>query len=216
MSISVSLQVEGARVLVVGGGPVAERKVAALLRAGARLTLISPAVTPGLRALASEGRIEWLERAYRPGDQAGAMLVVSCTGNPAVDGAVAAEANGEGRLISVSGDPVRGNLSFMAEVRRGPVTVALATGGASPALAARLRREVEQAIGPEYGALAELLGEVRRQVRETTHLSQAERAALYEGIVQGPALDLLRAGREAEARNLIADEVARRLQRTEG
>lgn len=212
MSIPVLLDLNGSLVLIVGGGPVAERKVTALLREGALVRVVSPAVTPGLRALAESGAIDLVERPYAPGDQAGALLVVACTGVPAVDRAVAAEAAREKRLVSVGSESSGGNLSFMAVVRRGPVTVALASDGASPALVVRLRREVEQAVGPEYGVLATLLQEVRQRVKEAPHLSQPERAALFTEIVQGPALALLAAGRETEARSQIARTLAQHLE----
>lgn len=212
MSIPVLLHLAGSPVLVVGGGPVAERKVTALLREGAKVAVVSPAVTPGLRGLAESGAIDLVERPYALGDQAGTLLVVACTGVLAVDRAVAAEATRDRRLVSVSSESAGGNVSFMASVRRGPVTVGLATGGASPALVTRLRREVEQAVGPAYGALASLLQEVRQQVKEAPHLSQPERAALFAEIVEGPALDLLATGGEAEARSLIAQVLARHLQ----
>lgn len=199
----VDLRLTGRLAIVVGGGPVAERKARALLQSGTRVRVVSPELTLGLRTLWERGRIEVIQRSYAPGDTSGAMLVVAATGRREVDAAVARQAEAEERLVSVSGEPELGNVNFTAEVRRGPVRVAISTGGASPALARRLRRELERTVGPEYGQLAELLGEVRNRVRLDSSRSRAERAALLASIVQGPALGLLARGAEEAAQALV-------------
>lgn len=199
----VDLKLTGRLAVVVGGGPVAERKARALLQSGVRVRVVSPEMTLGLRTLWERGRIEVIQRPYAPGDTSGAMLVVAATGRREVDAAVARQAEAEERLVSVSGDPELGNVNFTAEVRRGPVRVAISTGGASPALARRLRGELERIVGPEYGQLAELLGEVRKRVQLHSSRSRAERAALLASIVQGPALGLLAQGAEEAAQALV-------------
>lgn len=195
----ISLNLKGEKVLVVGGGQVAARRAEALLEAGARVRVISPAFVSAFAELS----IERVERPFEPGDTAGAFLVVAATGDPAADEAVAAEARAAGRLVSVAGAPDLGNCHFAAEVHQGPITLGIATGGASPALARRLRTELEATIGPEWGTLAELLGEARERLKGRADLSQAERAAIYWKIVSGPALELLRAGKLAEAREIV-------------
>jgi len=201
--MTINLRLTGRLAVVVGGGPVAERKARALLQAGARVRVVSPELTLGLCTLWERGRIEVLQRPYAPGDASGAILVVAATGRREVDAAVARQAEADERLFSVSGEPEMGNVTFTAEVRRGPVHVAISTDGASPALARRLRRELERTVGPEYGQLAELLGEVREQVQRHPGRSGAERSALFASIVRGPALDLLARGEEEAARALV-------------
>jgi siroheme synthase-like protein len=201
--LMLAVDLQGRLAVVVGGGPVAERKARVLLEAGARVRVISPGFTDGLRALAAAGRVEAAERAYQAGDAAGAALVVAAAGDPAVDGAVAAEVKAAGGLVSVSGQPGLGNVHFTAEVRRGPIRIGIATGGASPALARRLKAAVGRAVGPAYGELAELLAEARGRLRAQPGISQAERARVYTGLVKGPLLDLLAAGDRAQARAVL-------------
>lgn len=186
--------------VVIGGGKVAARKVGVLLEAGARVRVISPRLTPELSSLREQGRIEVLQRPFAPGDTEGAMLVVAATGHREVDAAIAAEATAGQRLVCVSGAPDLGNVAFTATVHRGPVQIAISTAGSSPALARRLRRELEQTVGREYGLLAQWLEAVREQVRQAPGRTDAQRAALFTAIVQGPALGLLAKGEEEAAR----------------
>ncbi|MCX6030912.1 MAG: bifunctional precorrin-2 dehydrogenase/sirohydrochlorin ferrochelatase [Chloroflexi bacterium] len=150
--------------VVIGGGSVAGRKVVALLAADASVTVISPELTPELAALAAAGRIASMGRAYRDGDLAGAWLVIAATDDPQVNAAVWAEAERRGCLVNVVDDSTHSNFIVPAVVRRGEVTVAVSTGGASPALARRLKEQFEALIGPEYGNLADLLAELRPEL----------------------------------------------------
>ena len=154
---------EGA--VVVGGGEVAVRKVAGLLEANLEVTVISPRLCPVLEEVAAQGRIAVLRRAYRPDDLAGARLVFACADDPQVNQAVWREAQERGCLVNVADDPARCTFHVPAVVRRGAITIAISTGGASPALAAHLRRQIETAVGPEYGHLATLLAELRPWVQ---------------------------------------------------
>jgi precorrin-2 dehydrogenase/sirohydrochlorin ferrochelatase len=143
--------------VVIGGGNVAARKVAGLLEAGARVTVISPALAPELETLAEAGRVVFIGRDYCTGDLAGAFLAIAATDEPAVNQAVWQEAEQLGCLVNVVDDPAHSNFIVPAVVRRGDVSVAVSTGGASPALARHLRERLETLVGPEYGELADLL-----------------------------------------------------------
>lgn len=206
--ITLSLDLTERLCVVVGGGEVAYQKVRTLLRGGARLRVVSASLVAGLMALRERGQIEHLGRPYQPGDLAGALLVVSATGQPEVDGAVAAEAKAAGQLISVSGEPALGDVRFTAELQRGPVTIAVSTDGGSPALAARIRNEVGRAIGPEYGALAELVTEARRRLKAEGRLAQRERAERLRQLVYSPALEMLARCETDEARRLMERIIA--------
>jgi precorrin-2 dehydrogenase/sirohydrochlorin ferrochelatase len=199
------VDVAGQLTIVVGGGRVATRKVETLLGAGARLRVISPAISPELTRLETEGRVSVSLRPFEPGDTAGALLVVAATGIAIVDEAVAAEVVQRGGLVSVSGAPHRGNIHFTAQVNRGPITVGIATGGGAPAVAKRLRRELDAQISPAYGRLAEELAAVREALTGAARLTQLDRAAIYTELVEGPLLELLAAGREDEVRALITE-----------
>jgi precorrin-2 dehydrogenase / sirohydrochlorin ferrochelatase len=150
--------------IVIGGGQIATRKVEGLLSAGARIRLISPLLTPELERLVEAGELDHLPRSYRNGDLGNAYLVIAATNDPAVNRAVWEEARQRGCLINVVDDPQHSNFILPAVVQRGEMSVAITTGGNSPALARRLRQRIEKVIGPEYGTLAELLGELRPEL----------------------------------------------------
>lgn len=155
---------EQRRAIVVGGGVIAARKVVGLLEAGAPVTVISPAVVPELTSLAEQGYITLLERSYSAGDLAGAFLVFAATDDPAVNQAVWDEGSRLGCLVNAVDDPDHSNFIMPAVVRRGEMSIAISTGGASPALARRLREWLETLIGPEYGELVALLAELRPEL----------------------------------------------------
>lgn len=152
------------RSVVVGGGQVATRKVEGLLSAGARIRLISPMLSPDLKRMVEAGEVDHLPRSYRNGDLENAYLVIAATNDPDVNRAVWEEARQRGCLINVVDDPQHSNFILPAVVQRGEMSVAITTGGNSPALARRLRERIEQLIVPEYGTLAELLGELRPEL----------------------------------------------------
>lgn len=156
---------EARQTVVIGGGKVAARKVAGLLEAGAQVTVISPAFVPELRLRAGTRRVKLVNRAYQEGDLAEAFLVIAATNNPDINERVWQEARERGCLVNVVDDPARCNFIVPAVVRRGEVTVTISTGGASPALARRLREQLESLIGPEVGALAGLLAELRPELQ---------------------------------------------------
>jgi precorrin-2 dehydrogenase/sirohydrochlorin ferrochelatase len=153
------------KTVVIGGGKVAARKVTGLLEAGARVTVISPAFVPELRLQAGTRRVTLVSRAYQAGDLADAFLVIAATNNADINERVWQEARERGCLVNVVDDPARCNFIVPAVVRRGEVTVTVSTGGASPALARRLREQVEGLIGPEVGDLAALLAELRPELQ---------------------------------------------------
>jgi precorrin-2 dehydrogenase/sirohydrochlorin ferrochelatase len=159
------LELEGRQVVVVGGGVVGERKVEGLLAVGAVVTLVSPDLTPALAALAEAGRITLVARPYRAGDLEGAALVFTALGDPRATAAVADEARRRGIWLNAADDPAQCTFILPAVVRRGALTVAVASGGATPALTRALREHLEGTLGPEWAQLAELAAEARRDLR---------------------------------------------------
>lgn len=146
---------------MVGGGAIAARKTEGLCDAGAHVIVISPELAPSLQDDLQEDRITWLERAYRPGDLDGSFLVIAATDDPLVNAAIWQECRRLGCLVNVVDDPERCNFILPSLVRRDELAIAITTGGASPALARRLREKLETLIGPEYGTLAGILGKLR-------------------------------------------------------
>ena len=177
----VSLDLSNRPCLVVGAGPVATRKVRGLLDCGARVTVIAPDVSEDMRSLAS--RLEALERrAFQPDDVTGFRLVVTATGDPAVDGAVAAEADAAGVWVNSADDPAHCSFILPAVHRDGAVTIAVSTGGLSPALAAWLRSRLAASCGSGLDALARLLHERRQQLHaEGRRSDTVDWAALLDG-----------------------------------
>lgn len=160
----VFLNLKGRRVIVVGGGEVAERKVLPLLEAGARVTAIAPEVTPGLASLAHDGALELQVRPYERGDLAGADLALAATSDPQTNLAVAEEALARRIWVNVVDTPMLCSFIVPAVVRRGDLSLAISTGGKSPALARRLREELE-VMATRYDKLLEMVAQVRTEVR---------------------------------------------------
>jgi precorrin-2 dehydrogenase len=198
----VNLLLEGKPCVVIGGGPVAERKVRSLLEAGARVRVVAPGVTPRIAAWAEERRVEWRRAEATEQDLSDAFLVIAATDDREVNARVAAWAEPAGKLINAVDQPDECNFIVPATVRRGPVLLTVSTGGDSPALAKRLREDLERHIGPEYGELAEMLGRLREEVTSAIR-TQRERAEAWERVLDSEALELLRQGKREEAEALV-------------
>ena len=192
----VVLDVVGRPCLVVGGGPVAVRKAAGLVECGAEVTVVAPEIDPAIGALG----VAVERREYEQGMAASYRLVVTATGVPEVDAAVADDAERAGVWVNSADDPAHCSFILPSVHRDGPVTIAVSTGGTSPALAVWLRHRVARDAGPGLGRLADLLGEARRQMRaEGRSTESVDWAALLDGEL--PAL--VRSGDLDAARTLL-------------
>jgi precorrin-2 dehydrogenase/sirohydrochlorin ferrochelatase len=192
---------------VIGGGPIAERKVTTLLDAAARVTVVSPALTAALAALADTHEIVHHGRPYRHGDLAGAWLAYAATGDEAVHAAVAAEAAEARVFLNVVDRPRLCSFIVPAIVRRDPVAIAVSTGGASPALAKRLARELDATIGPEWGLAARVLGALRVRLRDRLAADAGAGARIFGGLADAPLVAALRAGDVARVDALQTEHV---------
>jgi precorrin-2 dehydrogenase/sirohydrochlorin ferrochelatase len=197
----VNLLVAGRRVLVVGGGAVAAEKVRALLAAGAIVHVVATEVREEVRAL----DLTWEERPYVRGEVAGYRLAVACTDDPAANQAVFDDGEEAGVWVNAADDPARCSYTLPARLDRGRLLVTVSTAGHSPALASWLRDQLAGELGPEYDTLIDLLAEARADLvaagRPT--LGADWRSALDSGM-----LDLVRAGRLDEARELLHASLA--------
>lgn len=200
----VSLDVAGRACLVVGGGAVAARKARGLLDLGAAVTVIAPAVGPEMSTLAPS--LQTIEtRPYRSGDAAGFRLVITATGDHQVDAAVYADADAAGVWVNSADDPGHSSFILPSVHRDGPVTVAVSTGGASPALAVWLRSRIAgEAVVVGAGTLAALLGEARRRLRAAGRPTDA---VDWRALLDGPLPELVRAGALDDARTALDDAV---------
>ncbi|HSJ58943.1 MAG TPA: bifunctional precorrin-2 dehydrogenase/sirohydrochlorin ferrochelatase [Anaerolineae bacterium] len=199
---------EAAGVVVIGGGNVAARKVEALCEAGARPVVISPVLCETLKRLADQEEIDVILRPYERGDLRGARLVVAATDDEGTNEAVWREAQATGCLVNVVDDPARCNFYVPATVRRGALTLSVSTGGQSPLLAGRIRRELESCFDEAYEPYVALLGELRSLVQERVP-DPARRRALWQALLDSDVLELFRAGDAAGARER-ADTIVRR------
>jgi siroheme synthase-like protein len=159
----VNLDLAGRSCLVVGGGAVAARKVAGLLAYGARVHVVAPRVIADITTMAG---VTVEERTYQRGEVRRYRLAIAATDDPAVNRAVFDDAERAGVWVNGANDPANCSFTLSAVVRRGPVTVAVSTGGRSPALASWLREKLEAEIGPEYEVLADLLATERATMKE--------------------------------------------------
>ncbi|MGD0662570.1 MAG: bifunctional precorrin-2 dehydrogenase/sirohydrochlorin ferrochelatase [Syntrophorhabdales bacterium] len=155
--------------IVVGGGAVAERKARGLLNAGARVRLISPEVTRGVRRLARQGRIEVVPREYQEGDLDGAALAIAATNASEVNMRVKGESKRLSIPLNVADRPDLGDFIVPAVVRKGPVVVAVSTSGLLPVLARRLKEEIGLKLSADYLPYARRVGAFRRILIETVH-----------------------------------------------
>ncbi|HTE17212.1 MAG TPA: bifunctional precorrin-2 dehydrogenase/sirohydrochlorin ferrochelatase [Armatimonadota bacterium] len=206
--LPICLNLQGRSALIVGGGNVGTQKVADFRDCGAHVTVVSPLASAYIRAEAEAGRIVLHSRRYQPGDIEGAFLVVVATDDPETNAAVYAEASANGQLVNVCDDPPHCNYIFASKIERGPLTLSIFTHGTAPAFSRRVRRELEAWLGPEYGALAELLAELRPGVKALEGLSQPDRQRIFERIVYSEALFLFREG-HPEAARALAERVIR-------
>lgn len=177
--LPVSLRLEDRPVTVVGGGQVATSRVRALLECGARVRVISPSPSAGIRELAQAGTIVLEARPYQSGDLEGSDLVMSATDDSAVNHAVWEEASQKGIWVNVADDPAHCDFIMPSILRRGDLSIAVSTSGRSPALAVRLRQRLGRLIGPEYARLVEMLDEARETVRERVPDPAVRKRLLY-------------------------------------
>ena len=158
------LKLAGRRCLVVGAGPVAEEKIEGLLRAGAEVRVVAPQGTPRIRCWARAGKIRWETRAFREADLEGVFLAVAATSSAALHGKIHRLARDRAVLCNVVDDPAHCDFYYGAIVRRGALQIAISTGGYSPALAQRLKKQIEREFGSEYELWLEELGAARKKL----------------------------------------------------
>jgi siroheme synthase-like protein len=155
------LKLQSRPVLVVGGGTIAASKVGALLRAGACITLVSPKLAPELAELVRNRELDWLPKPFEPADLDGKFLVIAATSLRELNALVYQEADKRRILCNAVDDNEQCHFYYGSVVQRGDLQIAISTNGKSPALAQRLRKELEDQFGPEYAAWLEWLGAAR-------------------------------------------------------
>jgi len=192
----VNLILVGERCLVVGGGPVAARKIDGLLACRARVHVIAETVGPEVRARA----VTWEERSYRRGEVAGFRLVLAATDDSRVNRTVYEDARAAGVWVNTADDPAACTFTLPSVVRRGPIMVTVSTGGYSPAMAKWLRARIEQELGAEYEILVDLLSEARNDMKAA---GRSTEEGDWQSALDSDMLDLIRAGQVDQAKERL-------------
>jgi precorrin-2 dehydrogenase len=182
--------------LVVGGGAVGERKVQDLLASGAKVTVVSRTLTATLSSLASRGEIDYLAEDFNDSQVEGMALVMAATDDPEVNALVSAAAQARAIWVNVADEPEHCTFIVPAQVRRGDLTLAISTGGASPALARQVRENLQQHFGPEYGPYLDLLKRVRSRLLSERR-ANPDNADLFTRLVRSSLKDAVAQGDRA-------------------
>ena len=208
MLLPIALNLKDAPCLVVGGGEIGARKVRSLLDCGARVKVVSPQLCEALETMRADNeysnlhKFEYSKRVFECRDCDQMRLVFACTNSRTINDEIARASQFFNALCNVADEPRDSDFQNMAVVRRGEITIAISTGGGSPALSKRLKTEIENAIGDEYAQLLELMSERRAQLNRA-ETSQSERAALWHRVLDSDVLELLRRGENESAAQLV-------------
>lgn len=205
----VFLDIAGKPAVVIGGGNIAAQKVVGLLQAGADVTVISPELSPELQQLVTGGRVTHVARAYEKGDVQGFALAFVATADRSVNAEVTAEARERRVLVNAVDDPPNCDFIMPSVVRKGDIIVAISTSGGSPAMARKLREQMEEFFSEEDAELLALASEVRKELREKgTEVAACQRCGRSPNDLWNAALDasikrLLGEGKRGEAKELL-------------
>jgi precorrin-2 dehydrogenase/sirohydrochlorin ferrochelatase len=189
----VLIQLDGKKVVVVGGGSVAERKIETLLEYGAEVQVISRELTPRLRGYRKKGKIGFLGQEFNVDCLEQAFMVIAATNDPNLNHQVSEKANEKGLLVNAVDQPSDCNFILPSVLRRGELLIAVSTSGKSPALAKKVREALEERFGDEYGSFLLLMGRLREEIL-AQRLSQAENRRIFNELVNSPILEAI--GRE--------------------
>ena len=193
------LSLRDRRALVVGGTDAAARKIELLLSAGARVSLIGETVTGEIAQLIADGHISWAGRVFEADELDGLSIVIVASDDPLLQSRVSRAAQARGLPVNVVDTPALSSCTMPAIVDRGPITIAISTGGAAPALARKLRADIERALPAALGRLARFAEIFRTQVRRTLAEPRARRL-FWDRVFEGRVAELALAGDEFAAR----------------
>jgi precorrin-2 dehydrogenase/sirohydrochlorin ferrochelatase len=200
----VCLDMRGRPCLVIGGGKVAERKTLTLLEAGADVTIVSPTLTSKLQDLSRSGRLTHRLKSFEEKDLAGKALVIAATDFPDENSSAAQACKKNNILVNVAVPPDESSFIVPSVVERGDLLIAVSTSGISPALAKKIRQELESRYGAEYALLLDKLAQIRQRVLEEV-ADDEKRKAIFQKIVESDVISLLQQGRVRDADKLIAE-----------
>ena len=197
------IDVEDHDVVIIGGGEVCARKAEAMMRYGARVTIVSPDFTGEIESWGRDGKLALRRKRYESGDLDGASIVIASTDDTRVNEQVAADARA--RKVPVNVVDVTPLCEFIvpAIIEKGSVTIAVSTGGKSPALARTLKEDLNRQIGPEYAEVNDLLGTLRDGAKKVLP-TDADRKRFFDSLIAAGIIDMIRDGRREEAYAAVA------------
>ena len=177
--LPIFVKLQGRLVVVVGGGTIAESKIHGLFAAEARVRIVAPEVTPAITHWVAQGKVEWRGKTFAPEDLDGAYLVIAATSAPGVNEAVFSEADARGILCNAVDDIEHCHFYYGSVLQRGDLQIAISTNGKSPALAQRLRLQMEKQFGPEYELWLAWLGAARDLLRAGEGTAESKKVLLH-------------------------------------
>jgi precorrin-2 dehydrogenase/sirohydrochlorin ferrochelatase len=199
----VLLDLTAKKVLVVGGGQVAQRKVETLLEYEAKISIVSRLLTDKLNHMVECKRVVFLGQAFLPHHLDGAFLVIAATNDKGLNHRVSEEAKRKGILVNAVDQPADCNFIVPSIIRRGDLLVAISTSGKSPAMAKRIREQLESQFGPEYETTLKLMGRVREVVL-ASGLPQSENSRIFHAIAESDIVASIKAGNWSKVQQALA------------
>lgn len=200
----VSLDITGKRCVIVGGGAVAQRKAERLLECGAQVVMVSRMLTPLLEKQKKANAIEHIDADYDKQTLRGAFLVIGATDRDDVNAQVSRDARSLRLLVNIVDDPDRCNFILPSLVQQGDLSIAVSTGGKSPALARKIREDLQRLYGPEYKKMLQIMGSVRKKILARGHASEANKA-IFEALVHSDMLQAIREKNRIRVKQMIRD-----------
>ncbi len=200
----VFVEMTGRRCVVIGGGAVGQRKVEGLLKSGADVTVISPHLTERLDAWVREGAIRHVSRPYRCSDLIGCEVAFAATDDPVLNAAIYRDAREHKVWLNAADDPVHCDFILPAILRRGDLTMAVSTGGASPAAARVVRDELGKYLTADFGQLIQIASEARGELRERSLQPSAES---WNAALQGDFRRLIEEGKAKDAKRVLLEKL---------
>jgi len=199
----IHLDIQNKNCLVVGGGGVGTRKVETLLKCGANVTVVSPAISQRLRNLAESARLTLKPRPYRTEDIEGMFLVIGASDDETLNRQISSDADRRNTLCNIADQPEKCNFILPSIVRRDDLVITISTSGRSPALAKKLRKKLERRFGPEYGDFLKLMGAIRSKLLSQAHEPEVHKP-LFEQLIDSNLIALIQAGRTEDINALLA------------
>lgn len=196
------LNVAGKNCLIIGGGPVAERKAASLFEYGACIKVVSPLAEKNITDWADQNLLKWFAREFEANDLDDIFMVFIATDDNSLNKQIADLCRSRGIMVNAVDDPPNCDFFVPSVLRRDSLAIAISTEGRSPLFAARLRRQLEKIITEEHGQFVQILGQIREELKESS-LDINQRRQILEQIVDSDLLDLLLDGRHEEAEERI-------------